>query len=308
MLSSISRTSLAFGVALAGVASSARAVSLGTPAHVPPPVAAQRATQPKIIVIPFTKADEDIRTVLEADMNRRIAITKIKEGFDNRKFTTIDFLQALRTAKESQLLNTGGQTDFKTRIVEASRADIYVEAEVGFETVGQTTSATVILTSYLAANGMSLSNKIGRSGRWQNVEISRIVERATEDKLEPFLAMMQEKFDDIAENGVPIRVEFSLSQGATKNFESTVGKDGKPLQDLLEKWIEDNAHKNGYHAGPSTESKLVFDEVRIPLKEGTTDRNFTPTKFSSQINSYLTSLNLRSSRTVAGGTIYVELR
>ena len=38
--------------------------------------------QPTIIVIPFTKEDEDVRTVLEADIARRVAIAKVKEGFD----------------------------------------------------------------------------------------------------------------------------------------------------------------------------------------------------------------------------------
>ncbi|WP_288849641.1 DUF6175 family protein [uncultured Alistipes sp.] len=33
--------------------------------------------QPKIMVIPYTKEGEDIRTVLEADVNKRIALTKI---------------------------------------------------------------------------------------------------------------------------------------------------------------------------------------------------------------------------------------
>ena len=40
--------------------------------------------QPKIMVIPYTKEGEDLRTILEADVSRRIAITKIKEAFDSR--------------------------------------------------------------------------------------------------------------------------------------------------------------------------------------------------------------------------------
>ena len=40
---------------------------------------AQQVVQPKIMVIPYTKEGEDIRTVLEADENKRIILTKIKD-------------------------------------------------------------------------------------------------------------------------------------------------------------------------------------------------------------------------------------
>ena len=48
--------------------------------------------RPKIMVIPYTTQGEDIRTVLENDVNKRIALTKIKEAFDQRGYTTVDFL------------------------------------------------------------------------------------------------------------------------------------------------------------------------------------------------------------------------
>lgn len=44
------------------------------------------------MVIPYTMQGEDIRTVLENDVNKRIALTKIKEAFDQRGYTTVDFL------------------------------------------------------------------------------------------------------------------------------------------------------------------------------------------------------------------------
>ena len=45
--------------------------------------------QPKVMVIPFTKEGQDIRTILEADINKRVALTKVKEKFDLRGFTTV---------------------------------------------------------------------------------------------------------------------------------------------------------------------------------------------------------------------------
>src|SRR5574344_780485 len=76
--------------------------------------------QPKIMVIPYTKEGEDLRTVLENDENKRIAITKIKEGFDSRGFTTVDFVAKLKAAKDNNAFTSDNQTDIKSQIIQMS--------------------------------------------------------------------------------------------------------------------------------------------------------------------------------------------
>jgi hypothetical protein len=49
--------------------------------------------QPKIMVIPYTKEGEDLRTVLENDENKRIAIAKIKEGLTAEVLQQLILLQ-----------------------------------------------------------------------------------------------------------------------------------------------------------------------------------------------------------------------
>ena len=63
------------------------------------PMHAQTVVQPKIMVIPYTSEGEDIRTILEADENKRIILTKIKEAFDSRGYTTIDFMAKLKATE-----------------------------------------------------------------------------------------------------------------------------------------------------------------------------------------------------------------
>ena len=60
-----------------------------------------QTVQPKIMVIPYVKEGEDLRTILEDDVNKRIALTKIKEAFDSRGFTTVDFVAKLKSAKDN---------------------------------------------------------------------------------------------------------------------------------------------------------------------------------------------------------------
>ena len=73
--------------------------------------------QPKIMVIPYVKEGEDIRTVLEADFNKRTAISEVKKAFDARGFTTVDFVGKLKAAKDNQIMTSDNQTDLKTQII-----------------------------------------------------------------------------------------------------------------------------------------------------------------------------------------------
>ena len=70
--------------------------------------------QPKIMVIPYTKEGEDIRTILEDDVNKRITLTKIKEAFDSRGFTTVDFTAKLKTVSNSNVFMADNKTDLKS--------------------------------------------------------------------------------------------------------------------------------------------------------------------------------------------------
>ena len=82
--------------------------------------------QPKIMVIPYTKEGEDIRSILEQDVNKRVTLAKIKEAFDSRGFTTVDFTVRLKAVSQSTVFKEKNQSDLKAQLIELSGADIYV--------------------------------------------------------------------------------------------------------------------------------------------------------------------------------------
>ena len=55
------------------------------------PMQAQTVVQPKIMVIPYTKEGEDIRTVLEADENKRIVGDGMRTTRTKRTKTDLKF-------------------------------------------------------------------------------------------------------------------------------------------------------------------------------------------------------------------------
>ncbi len=264
--------------------------------------------QPKIMVIPYTKEGEDLRTVLENDENKRIAITKIKEGFDSRGFTTVDFVAKLKAAKDNNAFTSDNQTDIKAQIIQMSGADVYVQAEVIAEKGQSGSSVKLILTAYEASTGNSLSNKVGESGKFYTDDFNKLASKAVESCVEDFLNVMQTKFTDIVNNGKSVIIDISFDANSQYKMSSEIGPDALPLSDQIEMWMEKNAFKNNYHIQGTTDLKMIFDDVKIPLKDQATGNNYNPNKFALELFKFFKGLGLQPGKDVKGNTIYITIK
>ncbi|WP_293298399.1 DUF6175 family protein [Pedobacter sp. UBA4863] len=261
---------------------------------------------PKIMVIPFTKDGEDLRTILDKDINSRIAITKIKEGFDSRGYTTVDFVGKLKTAKDNQIFTSDNQSDIKSKIIEMAGCDIYVVAEVDTKKDNTGSSASVIISSYETSTGNSLSNKVGNSGKFETDDIGRLVSKAVDKSMEEFIAMMNLKFAEINKNGRSVLVDISFSENSSYNMTSPFGNDKLALSDVLEEWFSTNSFNNNYHIQGTTNFKMIFDDVKIPIKDKN-QNNYTTNRFALDFFKYLKTLGLDPSKEIKGNTIYITI-
>lgn len=264
----------------------------------------QNTNLPKIMVIPFTKDGEDLRTVLDNDINTRITLAKVKEGFDSRGFTTVDFIGKLKSAKDNQVFTMDNQTDIKTKILELSGSDIYIVAETSTKSDASGSSATVIINGYETATGNSIANKVSNSGKFQTNDTEKLVSRAVEKSMEEFTTMVTDKFSQIAKNGRSVLIDFGFSENSGINMTTEIGTTGLALSDILEEWISKNSLNGSYHIQGTTNQKMIFDEVKIPLKDKNSN-NYTSTKYALDIFKYLKSMNLDVNKEIKGGTIYI---
>ena len=264
--------------------------------------------QPKIMVIPYTKEGQDIRTILEADVNKRIALTKIKEAFDLRGFTTVDFTAKLKAAGDNAIFAADNQTDLKSQIIQMSGADVYVEAESDVLLSPTGNSVKMLVTAYEISTGNSLANKVGESGKFYTDDIGKLASKAIESCAEDFLNVMQNKFTDIVENGKSIIINFGFADGSVHTMSSEVGTQSLQLSDELELWMEEHAYKNNYHIQGTTDRQMIFDDVRIPLKDPATGNNYNTNKFALEIFKFMRSLGLKITRDIKGNTIYITIQ
>ncbi len=264
--------------------------------------------QPKIMVIPYTKEGEDLRTVLEDDVNKRITLAKIREAFDDRGFTTIDFTARLKAISQNEVFTADNQTDLKSQLIEMSGADIYVEAEMNVLLSSSGNSVKVIVTAYDVSTGASLANKVGDSGKFYTDDIGKLASKSIGSCAEEFLNTIQTKFSDIVENGRSVIINFGFDQNSSYSMSSEIGGQGLQLSDELEMWMEEHVYKNNYHIQGTTDKQMIFDDVRIPLKDPKNGNNYNTNKFALEIFKFMRKLGLQVQRDIKGTTIYITIK
>lgn len=263
--------------------------------------------QPKIMVIPFTKQGEDIAEIIEGDVNKRIVLAKIREAFDSRGFTTVDFAAKLKSLSRVDGLSQGSQSDLKSMIIQQSGADIYVEAEIDILLSSSGNSVKTILTAYDISTGGSLSNKVGESGKFYTDDIGKLASKAVEKVADEFLDIIQMKFTDMVNNGRSISVDFGFEPTSPLSMSTEIGDEGLTLSDQLELWMSEHAYKNNYHIQGTTDKKMIFDDVRIPLKDEN-GNNYNINRFGLEFLKFARSCGLQITRSTANNTLVITFK
>lgn len=260
--------------------------------------------QPKIMVVPYVTEGVDIRQTIENDPNIRVVMSKIREAFDKRGFTTVDFEAKLKAQSANNALSQNSQGDLKTLIIQGSGADIFVEAEYipNFSSSGN--SVKIIMKAVDVSTGAALANKDAYFGPKYTEDMGLLAGIAMERVADEFLSVIQMKFNDIVANGRSINIDFKIgtTSGITMNTE--VGNDALPLSDTLEIWMGDHAYQNNYHIQGTTDLEMIFDDVRIPLKDEK-GNNYNINKFGLEILKFTRTLGLKINRQIKNNTLVI---
>ena len=198
--------------------------------------------QPKIMVVPYVSEGVDIRQTIENDPDIRLVLSKIREAFDNRGFSTVDFEAKLKSQSANNALSQNAQQDLKSLVIQGSGADIYVEAEYQYTESDAGNSVKVLMKACDVSTGNSLANKDAFSGVFRSNDVGRLAGAAVEKVADDFLSIIQSKFNDIVANGRSIIIDFKVDE----NSSITLNKEfnGEELADILSDWIADHSYKN----------------------------------------------------------------
>ena len=264
--------------------------------------------QPSIMVIPFVPEGADIRKSLDVSNDKRQVIAQISGAFADQGFATKDFYANFKGVSQNAAFEDDTQTDLKSQIIQSSGADIFVEADISINKQTDGNSVRVVIKACEASTAKVLASKIGDSGRFYTTDIGKLGAKAVEKAMAGFLTTMQQSFDDIVNNGRSIVINVSFSEMSDFDTSSKVGDSGEELRDVLEDWMEQNSYKNYYHIQGTTAKKMIFDDVRIPLKDPTTGNNYNINKFSRSLANFFKKYNMSVDRDMNGGTLYIKVK
>lgn len=264
--------------------------------------------QPSIMVIPFVPEGVDIRKALDVSQEKRQVIAEISGAFADKGFATKDFYANFKSVSQNAAFEEGVKTDLKSQIIQNSGADIFVEADININKSSDGNSVRVVLKACEASTAKVLASKIGDSGKFYTSDYGKLGAKAVEKAMEGFLTTMQQSFNDMIENGRSIVVNITFDEMSDYDTATEVGEDGFELRDVLELWMEENAYKNYYHIQGTTDKKMIFDEVRIPLKDPKTGRNYNVNKFSMSLAMFFKQYGMQVERNLNGGTLYITVR
>ena len=266
----------------------------------------ENTVQPTIMVIPFVKEGDDIRKVIEDDPNKRISISAVKQGFDSRNYTTIDFIGKLKSMSRESAMAGENQVSIKQLIVENSGADIYVEVDYILTESESGSMVEIILQGYDAFSGQSLSNATGRSRIFKTYKLGILAEDATKECIEDFLNIMIQKFTNIVENGRTVTINITLGAESEYNMDSRVGAKSIPLKFAIRQWLKKKSYKGYYHLQGSTKTNISVDDFRIPIKNEYGE-NYQLDEFEFEVFTFFEDLGLAASTSIVGTSMQISI-
>ena len=266
--------------------------------------------QPTIMVIPFIKEGNDLRSVFESDSSKhiRVAMAKVKNAFDTAQIKTVDLKSMIQRIDNDRILTHNSRNDLKSGVIHYSGIDIFIEVEAQIVETSRGNSVTVILNAYDAFSGNALANGLGHSPKFYTQNFEKLSEKALDTFLEKFVISAKLTLEDFEKNGRSITLNIGIEKGVKMDMDSEIGNTGNLLSDVIEDWLDTNALNSQFNIQGITATKMIVTEIKIPQIDSKTKRNYRPSKFAKALLQYLKSLGIECSRDVQGTNIFITIK
>lgn len=247
--------------------------------------------QPSVMVVPLLKGDlsysEEIRTKDEL----RIAISEVKNAFDQRGYTTKDFSTLLKSIERDEAAKDDNKTGLKEKLYQMAGTDIMVEVDLILYKSSSGNRMTIILAGNVTDNGDALATVNCDSQLRATNDFTSLSQIAIKNCLEPFLTTLNEKFGQIVENGQTLKLEIDISPNSNFTMESIVPSKNDELKYVIQDWLEESSYKN-YVSYTSTENQIMVDAYKYPIRDPQSGRNNKAAQVERKIKEFFRSINV----------------
>ena len=258
---------------------------------------------PTIMVVPFCKENENYDTAIRNNINMRMAISKVSEGFISRGVETKDLLTCLSNAETYRVRYPDMSLD--DAILINSGADVSVSVDINAEK-SQDAGVRISMTlrAIEVATGNTLATKAERSS-FKRTTADNLCGAMAKGMIEDFMKQISERLTKKSETGQSVSVRFAIDSSSAINMDTEINNI-MPLSDILISWVKRHAKDGRYHSQGRTSTLLVFSDIYIDnaLENGMqNDIN----DFALALYQYMKGLGLTISRNITGNSVDIVI-
>ena len=220
-------------------------------------------------------------------------ISKIGGLMIDRGFPLKDVEQELkaiesRTAESNMTSSTTSGSSISEspldKLKNKTKADILIQIWWKVNKTEQGKSVSFILEAFDAYTSKRIASSTG-NGTPNNTDIIPVLlQNAILANIDPFAAQLQSHFDDMFNNGREILLTVKKWESWDKNLETEIN--GDEIKNHIYDWVEKNAVKGRFNESNSTENRIDYVQVRIPLFDER-NRALDARQFAINLQKYL---------------------
>lgn len=221
---------------------------------------------PTIIVVPFkTPEYNSFAEILQNDYDRRVAVSAVQKGFEEKNITTVDLLNKINaTQRMSQYdKNSGAGQSSDRALLQQSGADISVEVDVMKDVQQSGSRVSLTLKASETASGNIIATQVATTNRrYQTVATDVLCAYAVQDNIDAFLEQILKNF--APSKGTRVSLSVSIDGSATRTMNDPAGSKGYALSNVIRQWVRKNAYEGKFHLQGMVDDNMTFDYIVIP--------------------------------------------
>ena len=221
---------------------------------------------PTIIVVPFkTPEYNSFAEILQNDYDRRVAVSAVQKGFEEKNITTVDLLNKINAAQRMSQYdkNSGAGQSSDRALLQQSGADISVEVDVMKDVQQSGSRVSLTLKASETASGNIIATQVATTNRrYQTVATDVLCAYAVQDNIDAFLEQILKNF--APSKGTRVSLSVSIDGSAIRTMNDPAGSKGYALSNVIRQWVRKNAYEGKFHLQGMVDDNMTFDYIVIP--------------------------------------------
>lgn len=220
-----------------------------------------------------SKTVSDYKAALTSDMDLKLVIAKINELMADRGFPLKDMEATLANIERAQaeemaiVSKTSGSSVAESlldRLRRVAKADIIIEIGWTLTQQGPRNTLTYVMRGMDSYSNKQIAGSSGASQPSISAATVSLLEEAVLSRIDEFNDRLQAHFDDMFENGREVALDLRVfDNGSGIDFESEYGD--MELCEIIDEWMAANTVMGRFTKLDGTETRISYDQVRIPL-------------------------------------------